>query len=150
MRMSPRQRWSRVTIALTVILALLMLPRPASPQGDSWASGRPPKDERLKHPVTARVLDEPLRSWVEHLGQETSVRLRVAPDYEDRAITARVKAMPLGELMEAVASLYGDTWRRGQKKEEADYVLEASLNRRNRQRALHDTYQRTTLAGTLR
>src|SRR5438105_528649 len=99
--MSTRQIVSSVSSAIAVLLALLIPPQAAFPQGASAVLGSKPQDERLKQTVTTRVVDEPLHTWLDHLGQETAVRLKVAPDYEDRAITVRVRAMPLRELMEA-------------------------------------------------
>jgi hypothetical protein len=143
--MSPRETWDWRNVVLVVILALLMTAPPAAPQSEAGVANRKQKDERLKQIVTSRVTDEPLRSWLDHLGQETGVQLQAAPDYEDPAITVRVKAMPLGELMEAVASLYGDNWRPGRKQEDADYILEASQARRSRQHRFVQTYQHVLL-----
>ena len=46
--MSPRQIGSRVGFVAAVLLALLLPPQPASPQGHSRGGGRKPQDERMK------------------------------------------------------------------------------------------------------
>jgi hypothetical protein len=108
------------------------------------------KDARLKQPVTTRVVDFPLRTWLEQLSRQTGVRLRDAADDEDRAITVRAAGMPLGDLMEAAAALLGDVWLARGKNAAHGYLLEPSLARRGRQRQLLDTYARVLQADLTR
>lgn len=99
---------------------------------DPQALGSP----ELRETVTSTVSDTPLRNWLQDISRQTHVRLRLAADYEDRAITARISALPLGKVMQAVAHLYGDFWARSAKSGGVEYVLERSLARRHKQAKL--------------
>jgi hypothetical protein len=137
--------WSPLA-ALLVTLAAAAAPSPA-------ADLRKGADRRLQQQVTARLVDFPLTTWLAQLSRETGISLRTAKDYEDRAITVRVTELPLGDLMEAVASLYGDVWIPAGKKSEPAYVLEASRSRRARQQRLLEAYEgamRSELMGAVR
>jgi hypothetical protein len=123
--------------ALVICVALLPVSLRAA---DGDAADRR-KDPRLGQRVTARIVEKPLRTWLQELSRQTGVRLRTAADYEDRAITVRVSDMALGDLMDEVAALYRDAWLPRGKKEAPEYVLEASRGRRERQRRLHEAFQ---------
>ena len=107
-----------------------------------------PPVEPLATPITATVVDTPLKTWLAELGEQAGVTLRTAPDYEDRAITARVHELPLGRLMNAIAALYEDVWEKRDRNGRVTYTLTASGRRRNLQARLtraHDTAQRGAL-----
>jgi hypothetical protein len=125
------------------LLALLTAAAAAWPGGVQAAplSARV-SDARLKQRVTIRAPDVPLHSWLDQLSRQTGVTVGTAADYEDRLITVRAAEMPLGELMDAVAGLFGDVWITRGRKEAPSYVLEASLARRNRLRQFLQTYGR--------
>jgi hypothetical protein len=82
------------------------------------------EDARLRQPVSARLSDAPLASCLADLGRQTGVALRASPGYEDRAVTLRVTEAPLGELMDGIASLYGDRWRVQKRSGVPEYLLD--------------------------
>jgi peroxiredoxin len=100
-------------------------------------------DKRLDKPVSARVMDVPLKTWLEQLGRATGVTLRTAPEYEDRSLTVRVANMPLRDVMDALASLYGDLWHTSKQQDGPAYTLESAFARRQRQWLLLLTYRQT-------
>src|SRR5437763_10063407 len=119
---------NRTALAAVVIVSLLAA---GAGIAVNAAPAPAPGDERLERYVTSRVIDRPLRDWLVELSRETGVRLSTSLDYEDRAITARVREMPLRRLMDAVAALYGDYWKPNPKlKVGGAYVLCASEARR--------------------
>jgi hypothetical protein len=91
--------------------------------------------------VTSRALDQPLRAWLEELSRQTGVRLRLARDYEDRAITARVKDVPLDAVKDGIAALYGDVWKERGDDDAPVYELHRSEVRVSRQRRLLAAYR---------
>lgn len=97
-------------------------------------------DKRLQTLVSVRAADRPLETLLEELGAQAKVSLRPARTYEDRAVTVRVEKMPLGDLLRAIANLYGDAWKPDAPG--GGYVLEATTARRGRERRLREAYAR--------
>ena len=99
-------------------------------------------DSRLDRKVTTTKTDRPLRECLAEWTRESSVSLGTAKDYEDRAITLRLRERPLRQVLESVASLYGDVWTREKRGGRWAYVLEASVARRKRQSELLSLHER--------
>lgn len=130
---------------------LVQLPRLATSRSKSWlvvlccavsigAAGNrtfaEPRLEQLEQRVTLRIADKPLARCLSLVSQQTGVSMRTGSGYEDRAVTIRVRNLPVRTFMSSVAALYGDFWRRETRGGRTVFVLEASLARRNRQSAL--------------
>jgi hypothetical protein len=83
------------------------------------------------------------------LSRQTGVSFRTAADYEDRAITLRVRALPLGVLKDEIAALYGDVWKTEGSGDPPVYVLTASDARRARQKRFDQVYEKTLRAALM-
>lgn len=67
--------------------------------------------EELKAPVSLQTKEESLSVVVAALQEQTKIELSVAePQLAQKRVTIGAKAMPLGELMSALAKLYSATW----------------------------------------
>lgn len=112
---------------------------PANP--DAFAAARR-TDKRLQTLVSVRASDRPLETLLDEIGAQAKVSLRPARTYEDRAVTVRVEKMSLGDLLRAIADLYGDAWKPDAAAPGGGYVLEATAARRGRERRLREAYAR--------
>src|SRR5438105_1689337 len=123
---------SSFLLLLACLAAALARPLPAGAEPLATRA----EDPRLQRKVSARVTDQPLTTWLERLARVCGVDVTTAPEYEDRWIAVRARDLQLGELLDAVAALYGDRWVVRGEKEHSSYRLKASEARLTKQRLL--------------
>ena len=136
--------------SLGLAIALAMIGVSARPQP---AHGQDAAPAGLARPISIAAVDRPLIEVLDQIGKDANVTLRLADDYEDRAITMRVQELPAGQLINAIAALYGDLWEKRQRGNRTVYTLTASARRKDQQAkltALFDDTLKTALMQTMR
>lgn len=93
------------------------------------------RETALQNATTIEARDQMLPEFLQTLQKNSAVKLQLSPQspLATRRVTVRTEAMPLHELMSALARLYGATWQRNGKsyrlQEDALSELERQLVR---------------------
>ena len=91
--------------------------------------------------ITLTAADRPLIDVLRDVTAQTGIEHRLGTDYEDRAITLRVRSLPAATLRAAVAELYNDRWESRKEQGKDVFMLQPSASRRARQKRLLEGYR---------